>query len=88
MASRDPSAFDNPDRFDPERNLATGTRHIAFGRGKHICLGQYIARAQIQEGLHRIAQRMKNPRLNGTHGWRGFTGTWGLKGLPIAFDPA
>ena len=88
MASRDPSAFEEPDRFDPERNLATGTRHIAFGRGKHICLGQYIARAQIQEGLHRIAQRMKNPRLNGEYGWRGFTGTWGLKGLPIAFDPA
>jgi cytochrome P450 len=86
MASRDPSAFDEPDRFDPERNLATGTRHIAFGRGKHICLGQYIARAQIQEGLHRIAQRIKHPRLAGEHGWRGFTGTWGLKGLPIAFD--
>ncbi len=88
MASRDPSAFDQPDTFDPERNLATGTRHIAFGRGKHICLGQYIARAQIQEGIHRIAQRMKNPRLAGEHGWRGFVGTWGLKGLPIAFDPA
>ncbi len=88
MASRDPSAFEQPDAFDPERNLATGTRHIAFGRGKHICLGQYIARTQIQEGLHRIAQRVKNPRIVGEHGWRGFTGTWGLKGLPIAFDPA
>jgi cytochrome P450 len=88
MAARDPGAFDEPDRFDPERNLATGTRHIAFGRGKHICLGQYIARAQIQEGLHRIAQRIKNPRLVGEHGWRGFVGTWGLKGLPITYDPA
>ena len=88
MASRDPSAFERPDEFDPERNLATGTRHIAFGRGKHICLGQYIARAQIQEGLHRIAQRIRNPRIAGEYGWRGFTGTWGLTALPIAFDPA
>lgn len=88
MASRDPSAFDDPERFDPERNLATGTRHIAFGRGKHICLGQYIARAQIQEGLHRIAQRIRNPRIAGDYGWRGFTGTWGLTALPIEFDPA
>ena len=88
MASRDPGAFEDPERFDPERNLATGTRHVAFGRGKHICLGQYIARAQIQEGLHRIAQRIRNPRINGEYGWRGFTGTWGLTALPIAFDPA
>lgn len=87
MASRDPGAFEDPERFDPERNLATGTRHVAFGRGKHICLGQYIARAQIQEGLHRIAQRIRNPRINGEYGWRGFTGTWGLTALPIAFDP-
>ncbi len=86
MASRDPTAFERPEEFDPERNLATGTRHIAFGRGKHICLGQYIARAQIQEGLHRIAQRIKNPRISGEHGWRGFVGTWGLKGLPISFE--
>ncbi len=86
MSGRDSGAFADADTFNPDRDLEAGTRHIAFGRGKHICLGQYIARAQIQEGLHRIAQRIRNPRLAGEHGWRGFVGTWGLKGLPIAFD--
>jgi len=86
MASRDPGAFEDPERFDPERNLATGTRHVAFGLGKHMCLGQYIARAQLQEALHQVAQRIRNPRLAGEVGWRPFFGAWGLKGLPIAFD--
>lgn len=53
-----------------------------------MCLGQYIARAQLQEGLHQIAQRMRKPRLVGEFGWRPYPGTWGLKGLPIEFTPA
>jgi cytochrome P450 len=61
---------------------------MAFGMGVHICLGQFIARAQIEEGLHLIAQRIRNPRRVGTSAWRPFFGVWGLKGLPIEFDPA
>ena len=49
---------------------------------------QHIARAQLQEGLHQIAQRMRSPRLAGKFGWRPYPGTWGLKGLPIEFAPA
>jgi cytochrome P450 len=86
FAGRDPAAADDPDRFDPDRPQTN--RHLAFGRGMHICLGQYIARAQIEEGFHVIAQRLRNPRLAGDYGFRPFPGVWGLKGLPIAFDPA
>jgi cytochrome P450 len=86
IAGRDPSAFADPDVFDPERPNAN--RHLAFGRGMHMCLGQYIARAQIEEGLHQIAQRLKNPKLVGEFGFRPFPGTWGMRGLPIQFTPA
>ena len=86
ISGRDPAAFGEPDRFDPERELPN--RHLAFGRGLHMCLGQFIARAQIEEGLHLIAQRIREPRLDGEHGVRPFIGVWGLKGLPIAFTPA
>lgn len=85
VSGRDPTIPD-ADRFDPMR--APGKKHLTFGLGVHICLGQFIARAQIEEGLHQIAQRLRNPRRTGTHGWRPFYGVWGLKGLPIAFDPA
>jgi cytochrome P450 len=86
IAGRDPATFAEPDRYDPERPNAN--RHLAFGRGAHICLGQYIARAQIEEGLHQIAQRLKDPKRAGPSGYRPFPGTWGMKGLPITFTPA
>jgi cytochrome P450 len=86
ISGRDPSAVADPDQFDPDRQQAS--RHLAFGRGMHMCLGQFIARAQIEEGLHLIAQRIKAPRLIGDYGFRPFPGVWGLKGLPIAFTAA
>ncbi len=88
VAGRDPTAFDNPDTFDPEREVEPGRRHVAFGLGIHMCLGQHIARVQLQEGIHHIAQRMKRPEPAGKPGWRPFPGVWGIKGLPIAFEPA
>jgi cytochrome P450 len=84
LAGRDPLAFPDPLKFDPERPHVN--RHVAFGRGMHICLGMFIARNQLEEGLHVIAQRLKNPRLAGDISWRPFLGTWGLKNMPIDFD--
>jgi cytochrome P450 len=86
VLGHDPTAFPDPENFDPERPNAS--RHLAFGRGGHMCLGQFIARAQIQEGWHLIAQRITKPRLAGTVGWRAFPGVWGIRGLPITFEPA
>jgi cytochrome P450 len=88
IAGRDIGIFDDPDAFDPERQVTPNQRHIAFSLGKHMCLGQFIARAQLQEGLHQIPQRLRNPRLAGEIGWRPYPGAWGLKGLPIEFTPA
>jgi cytochrome P450 len=85
LAGRDPSVFPDPLTFDPERENAP--RHLAFGRGAHICVGQFLARNQLQEGLHAIAKRLKNPRLNGEIAWRPFLGVWGLERLPITFEP-
>jgi cytochrome P450 len=86
ISGQDPAAFPHPQDFDPQRPNAN--RHIAFGRGMHMCLGQYLARAQVEEGLHLMARRIRNPRLDGEPAWRPFPGVWGLKSLPIAFDPA
>ena len=86
IAGRDPSAFPDPEKYDPDRQQTN--RHIGFGRGMHLCLGQFIARAQLEEGLHQIARRIKSPRLAGTYGYRPFPGVWGIRGLPIEFAPA
>ena len=86
IATHDPRYADHFESFDPEREQKNP--HIGFGLGAHICLGQYIARAQIHEGLHLIAQRIRNPRTSGPLGYRPFPGTWGLRGLPVEFDVA
>ena len=86
VATQDPRYADHAETFDPEREQKSP--HIGFGLGAHICLGQYIARAQIHEALHLIARRLLNPRTSGPGGYRPFPGTWGLRGLPVEFDLA
>ncbi len=86
LSGRDPRAFEEAMVFNPDRVHAN--RHVAFGRGAHICLGQHMAKTQIAEGLHMMAQRIRNPRLAGPIEWRPFLGVWGLETLPIEFDPA
>jgi cytochrome P450 len=85
MAGRDPSAFDDADQFQPESDRTQA--HISFGLGPHICLGQFLARALLEEGLHLIAQRITNPRSQGPIAWRPFPGVWGIGGLPVEFEP-
>ena len=86
IIGQDPATGDDAGRFNPDRDVKQA--HLGFGFGAHICLGQFIARAQIAEGLNIVAQRMKNPTSPGPDGWRPFLGVWGIKGLPIAFEAA
>lgn len=84
VATQDLQYADEPARFDPKREQKNPS--IGFGLGAHMCLGQYIARAQIHEGLHLIAQRLHNPRTSGPQGFRPFPGAWGIRGLPVELD--
>jgi len=86
ISGRDPRAFDNPMEYRPGR--ASAKHHLAFGKGAHICLGLHLARFQMEEGLHLIAQRLKDPKIVGEVTWRRFPGVWGLETLPIRFTPA
>lgn len=84
VAGRDPEAFAEPLMFDAARPNAS--RHIAFGRGGHICPGQFVAKNLMQETMHLVAQRLHAPRLMGPVEWRTFLGAYGLKQLPIRFE--
>jgi cytochrome P450 len=86
IIGRDSSTIEDADEFRPEREQKHP--HMGFALGAHLCLGQFIARAQLAESLHLIAQRIKNPKSPGPLGWRPFPGVWGIKGLPIEFEPA
>ena len=88
MSGRDPAVFDKPEVFDPERPFDLKKRQIAFGLGKHMCLGQYIARVQLEEGIHMIAQHMLDPKIVGEVQYKPFPSNWGFASLPIAFTAA
>lgn len=55
----DPTVFEDP-RFDIHRNPKN---IIAFGAGRHICLGQRLARKMMTVSLERICVRFPGIRL-------------------------
>ncbi|WP_405724011.1 cytochrome P450 [Streptomyces sp. NBC_01537] len=59
-ANRDPEAFTDPDAFDITRDAR---HHIAFGHGLHHCLGQSLARAELQIALPALLSRLPSLRL-------------------------
>jgi cytochrome P450 len=60
-ANRDESRFADPDSFDPHR--ANATQHLTFGAGPHFCLGQPLARMELQIALGTMAAKLPNLRL-------------------------
>src|SRR5690606_31495148 len=59
-ANRDVAKFSDPHRFDIRRD-ARG--HMTFGFGIHQCLGQPLARMELQLSYASLLKRMPNLRL-------------------------
>jgi cytochrome P450 len=86
-ANRDPEAFEDPDVFDITRERATA--QMTFGAGIHHCMGAALARAELQEALPLLAQRMPGLTRNGDVEWKPSTfGIWGPARLPLRFEPS
>ncbi len=59
-ANRDPEQFPDPNRFDVSR---TPNWHIAFGRGAHFCLGNHLARLNMDIIFTTLLRRFSEIRL-------------------------
>ena len=59
-ANRDDAIFACPDQLDPQRDAS---HHLAFGFGIHQCLGQMLARFELQIVFEAILRRLPNLRL-------------------------
>ncbi|MEY2468494.1 MAG: hypothetical protein QOF21_1192 [Actinomycetota bacterium] len=83
-ANHDPAVFDDPLRFDITRE--PGTQQMTFGSGIHFCMGANLARAELQEALPLLAQRMPNLGTYEPIEWKpGNIGIWGPAKLPLTF---
>ncbi|WP_324192850.1 cytochrome P450 [Nocardia transvalensis] len=86
-ANRDEQAFPEPDELDLHR--PSPRTHVAFGYGAHKCLGEQLARVELQETLIRLFQRVPNLRLAVPRQelqYKDNTLTYGLRRLPITWD--
>jgi cytochrome P450 len=60
-ANRDEDAFENADKFDIDRKPKPS---FGFGFGPHMCIGQFVAKTEINCALNAILDLMPNVRLD------------------------
>ncbi|AYG84463.1 Pentalenic acid synthase [Streptomyces hundungensis] len=60
VINRDNASYEEPDRIDWHRS---SRHHVAFGFGIHQCLGQNLARAEMEIALRSLFDRLPDLRL-------------------------
>lgn len=87
-ANRDPAAFPDPDRFDIHRSAQ---HHVAFAFGPHQCLGQALARLELQIAFQALLKRLPGLRLAAGEDeirYKHESMTFGVLALPVTWDGA
>ena len=85
-ANRDPNAFKDPDRLDITR---PDNPHLAFGSGRHHCLGAALARMEARISITALLERMPEMRLlREKQEWNRSIGLRGLATLPVGSPAA
>jgi cytochrome P450 len=72
-----------PDVFDITAKRDKGDRVLTFGAGIHYCVGANLARAEMQEGLAFLAERVRTVELDGEPVFGTPSGIYGLESLPV-----
>jgi cytochrome P450 len=84
-ANRDADVFENPDSFQIERRP---NRHIAFGYGPHMCIGQHLAKLEMRIMFEELLPRIKSVQLTGDRKAVQTNFVGGLRNLPVRLELA
>jgi cytochrome P450 len=82
-ANRDPRLFDDPDRFDVERQP---NRHCAFGHGIHFCVGAPLSRLEARIAFPALLALPGLALASDTVRWTESVTHRGLEALEVVFD--
>jgi cytochrome P450 family 142 subfamily A polypeptide 1 len=87
-ANRDAEVFDDPFRFDVEREP---NEHVAFGFGAHFCMGASLARLELKVMFEELLARLPDLVLadpdGGEPARRPANFISGYESMPIVFTP-
>lgn len=87
-ANRDPEAFADPDRLDIHR---AERHHVAFGFGVHQCLGQPLARLELQVAYPALLRRFPDLRVTRDPDeldYKGDKVVYGVREVPVSWGSA
>ncbi len=82
-ANRDTDIFDASDEFRLDRKP---NRHIAFGYGPHMCIGQHLAKQELRIMLEELLPRLTSIEVVGDRRVVQTNFVGGLRRLPIRLD--
>jgi cytochrome P450 len=80
--SFDEAIYDDPYSFRIDRKP---NRHLAFGTGPHVCLGQYLARFELQSFFRELLDRVAHIELAGEPRFVEGSFVGGVKYLPVRY---
>lgn len=80
--NRDEEVIRDPETFDIDRSP---NRHLGFGHGAHMCIGQRIARSELRIFFEELLPKLKSVELAGEPKYLQTNFVGGLKSLPIRF---
>lgn len=85
-ANFDQNVFGDPDNFRIDRNP---NNHLAFGFGTHFCLGNQLARLELNTMLRKLLTRLPDLRLadDSALPLRPANFVSGLEAMPVVFTP-
>lgn len=79
-ANRDPDMFEDPENVDIGRRP---NPHLAFGLGKHICMGNTLGRIEGTVAIGRFLQKFPNVERNGEARLHGRVKFRGIREFPV-----